>query len=323
MRVTAARPYTYETAISSTEYDATSSRELIDRLRRRLPQSRGVWARDLESQGSDAGSVVARDARTVVVLHDRMWGRTEATRADRDAIERRLVDEGPSFLRVVLIDDAPVPAWAESADSFVAAGGEIDRFVDALVTAIETSGGHTRADPEADVATRAAQGERWSKDRDSFLNSHRAASVCTREFDRLVDEVERRVKAIAAEGGVTLEKNAIVRTPGRCVVQYGPVALTISWVRLRGDSVADGRLMVIEWAGTIRRGTTQIPERAAVARPAKPAVVRREDVLLADAAGEQSWTWRREGSAFGRHTSEELAALAVDSLRAAAAEVAS
>ena len=68
MRVTAAaRPYTYETAISSTEYDATSSRELVDRLRRRLPPSRGVWARDLENEGSDADAVVARDARTVVV----------------------------------------------------------------------------------------------------------------------------------------------------------------------------------------------------------------------------------------------------------------
>jgi len=321
MRVTT-RPYTYETAISSTEYDAASSRELVDRLRRRLPEARAVWARGVAGDLTDAATAVAREARTVVVLHDRMWGRTEATRADREAIERRLVDEGPGFLRVVPIDDAPIPDWAGSVDSFVATGGEIDHFVDALVRAIASSGGETQADLAADVATRAAQDERWTRDRDSFLNSHRAASVCSREFDRLVDEVERRVKALSVESGVALEKNAIVRTPGRCVVQYGPVALTISWVRLRGDSVADGRLMVIEWAGTIRRGTMQIPERAALARPARPAVVRREDVLVADAANEQGWSWRREGSAFGRHSSDELAALAVDSLRAAAAEVA-
>jgi hypothetical protein len=43
------------------------------------------------------------------------------------------------------------------------------------------------------------------------------------------------------------------RVPKRCTVQLGPVALTLSWVRTRPDTVATGRLMIIEWEGPVGR----------------------------------------------------------------------
>ncbi len=310
----------YDVAISSTEYDVTLERVLADRLRRRLPAADAVWTRDGQAALGVPALVdvpMVEEARMVVVLHDRMWGQTDATRGDRSDILGRIERDGPDFLRVLLLDDAPPPPWMVEVSRV--SETDLDAYVENLVDAVQGRGGLTRADPAVDVAARAAGDEQHSRESATFLASHRANSALTRELERLVDEVARRAGALEAElPGV---KVGVARSPGRCVVQFGPVALTLSWVRVRGDSVTDGRLMIIEWVGTVRRGTERIPERAVHATAPRPATVRREDVLVADATKEAGWLWRREGAAFGRHTSAELAAMHVDSLLAAAREL--
>ncbi len=151
-------------------------------------------------------------------------------------------------------------------------------------------------------------------DKEDFLDSHRALAVCAREFDRLADDVAKRVLDLQDEAKGL--KADVRRSPGRCIVQLGPVALTISWLRTRGETVSHGRLLIVEWDGTVGANGAQeyvngVPT-VAVTRTAK---VVRELVYLAEANDEKSWTWRREGK-FGRksYRSGELAKSVVSSV---------
>jgi hypothetical protein len=64
-------------------------------------------------------------------------------------------------------------------------------------------------------------------DREDFLDSHRALAVCAREFDRLADDISKRVADLEDEAKGL--KADIRRSPGRMIAQLGPVALKKSW----------------------------------------------------------------------------------------------
>lgn len=142
--------------------------------------------------------------------------------------------------------------------------------------------------------------------RGEFLAHPRAAVLCAREFDRLSDHLAATVTTGAATGHLT---NADVRrAPGRCIVQLGPVALTVSWVRARVDTVADGRLLVIEWLGVVGRApmvSTERPSPADVQRSG--AKLLSEIVLRADALSERDWFWSDEAPPQVRYRSPDLA----------------
>lgn len=145
-----------------------------------------------------------------------------------------------------------------------------------------------------------------------FLGSSRAVPICAREFARLGDGIEKRLATIGdSHPGTTPE---VRRTPGRCIVQLGPVALTISWVRDHVDTVAAGRLLVAEWRGTVASATPRLPETAGRSTRASAATLVREQVLLADATGEADWRWRPESRKHAGYESRDLATRCVDSL---------
>lgn len=152
-------------------------------------------------------------------------------------------------------------------------------------------------------------------DRPSFLASHRALAVCTREFGKLSDGVVDGVEALAASGAA--EKPVVRTMPGRCIVQLGPVALTIAWLRSTLDSVADGQLLVMVWRGNVAPKMTRLPEQQA-SRGAGAAVpvALLEESLTAAGQDEASWTWRL-GADMQDFTSAELAARCVKLLREA------
>jgi hypothetical protein len=156
-----------------------------------------------------------------------------------------------------------------------------------------------------------AEAERRRTARDAYLQSPRALPVCTRELDRLAAAVEERAKALAAHLGTTVE---IRRAPGRCIVQLGPVALTLSWVRDRADTVANGCLLVGEWEGIVARGANRVPERSLDPYLGKTATMLREVELIADATEEKDWRWRRTGADAEGYDSRELAERSVESL---------
>jgi hypothetical protein len=151
--------------------------------------------------------------------------------------------------------------------------------------------------------------------REAFLDSARAGSVLTRELDRLIDRIVERMAVI--DDDPLLPDSEIRRTPGRLIVQLGPVALTVSWIRGADNSIASGRLMVVEWLGTVARGATRVPERIAATNAGHTARVQAEDILAPEATSEADWTWCREAARTERSHSVDLAERCVSSLHAA------
>ncbi len=145
-----------------------------------------------------------------------------------------------------------------------------------------------------------------------FLGSARAQSVCVRELDRLATSIADRLAASDDMlQGTTAE---LRRSPGRCIVQVGPVALTMSWVRGNVDTVSNGRLMIVEWRGMVGRPNAASPEQRVASRASIPAKVVHETVLVADATSERDWLWRREDAEGIAFASPDLASHCVDSL---------
>jgi hypothetical protein len=151
-------------------------------------------------------------------------------------------------------------------------------------------------------------------DKEDFLDSHRALAVCAREFDRLAEDISKRV--IGLENEEKGLKADVRRSPGRCIVQLGPVALTISWLRTRAETVSQGRLLIVEWNGTVgANGAQEYVNGVPTVAVTQTAKVVRETVFLPDASDEKTWTWRREGKN-GRKAwkSPELAKSVVSSI---------
>jgi len=167
---------------------------------------------------------------------------------------------------------------------------------------------------------------RDAQDRPSFVASHRALAVCTREFSRLAGEVTLALTALNVAG--ELEKALVVQSPGRCIAQVGPVALTITWLRSRLDVVADGELLVVVWHGNVAPPSARFRERvhkgptsaATGAGPTAQALW--EEVFSVRADSEESWRWLPTAAdvAGTSYTSTVLAARGVERLRLAYAE---
>jgi hypothetical protein len=139
--------------------------------------------------------------------------------------------------------------------------------------------------------------------------------VCTRELARLSDEV---VRGVAALSGTPVEHKAVVRQwPDRCIVQLGPVALTLAWLRSSHDSVATGELLAIVWRGAVAPRRTYAPERPDKRPAPLPATALWEQVLTAVGDSEAEWRWQPHHAAAGRCSSTELAASCVERLRVA------
>jgi hypothetical protein len=318
---TSARPQ-YETAVLGAEYESDTARFLSDRLRSRLAESRSVWTRDpmVPVAESVTADEACTNARTVIILYDRLWGRTSPTSDDRAALEARIARGGGSSIFFISLDETPIPSWARKAKATDLGKKPLDESIDIVLEAIRENGGRVRADLPEDATARVANDERIVRDRDGYLASHRSGPACARELERLADDVIQRVESIErdeAAGEIEVRRGA-----GRCIIQLGPVALTMSWIRSRTDAVIEGRLMIMEWDGIVRRGTDQVPERMPVRHAFRPATLLREDVFVADAATEQNWRWRRDGRALGMYTSRDLAARCLASLTARLGEVA-
>lgn len=156
---------------------------------------------------------------------------------------------------------------------------------------------------------------RYGFDRPEYLASHKSLAVCQRELTRLTASISAQVQAMADADGLTA---TIRRSPDRCILQLGPVALSVAWLRSTMDSVAEGELLIMTWNGTLN-GTTSArakysPERAT--KPESSASIAWQDTFTAEADDEASWGWKSAGRA-GRQTTDDVAALAIKRLREA------
>jgi hypothetical protein len=151
--------------------------------------------------------------------------------------------------------------------------------------------------------------------RQPFLASHKAVAACTREFVRLGREV---LDGVAALPGAAAEEKAVVRqSPERCILQLGPVALTLAWLRSTHDSVAMGELLVIVWRGAVAPRTKHQPERPVAGPAPLGATPLWEQVLTPVGDSEATWAWQPRGTEIGRCSSSVLAARCVEQLQAA------
>lgn len=151
--------------------------------------------------------------------------------------------------------------------------------------------------------------------RQPFLASHKAVAACTREFVRLGREV---VDGVAALPGPAAEEKAVIRqSPERCIVQLGPVALTLAWLRSTHDSIAMGELLVIVWRGSVAPRTKHQPERPVAGPAPLGATPLWEQVLTPAGDSEATWAWQARATDVGRCSSSQLATRCVEQLHVA------
>lgn len=155
-----------------------------------------------------------------------------------------------------------------------------------------------------------------------YTSSYRANAACVRELARLHDEIAASLtgsRGIPADAGVP-EEPVVRRSPARCLVQLGPVALTLAWLQRAQGTVADGELLVVVWRGEVAVRTPQGFERAYHRSGATSATALWESVLVVAAKSENEWGWATAGSEEDAMSSAELAHRCVDRLRTAYAE---
>src|SRR5260370_20628224 len=168
-----------EVAISSTEYDLAIGRDLAERLTTRLSAGSknaihiGATADVATSRTKDDTAMWAK-ARIVVVLHDRLWGKTPATALAATALTARKARSTAKTIRVIRLDDAPLQACLRGADTRQISQG-LDTIADWVAAAVGSAGGSLKKGP-ASAQGRAPAPPRQLRPQDAatFLWSSRA-----------------------------------------------------------------------------------------------------------------------------------------------------
>ena len=155
-----------------------------------------------------------------------------------------------------------------------------------------------------------------------YTSSFRANAACARELARLYDEIAASLSGarVPADAKVVEEPPVVRRSPARCLVQLGPVALTVAWLQRAQGTVADGELLVVVWRGEVAVRTPQGFERAHQQSGASLATALWETVLVVSAQSETQWGWAPASGGGDALSSPALAARCVERLRAAYAE---
>ncbi len=149
-----------------------------------------------------------------------------------------------------------------------------------------------------------------------FLKSHRAITACAREIEALADAIVTAVDAWHSNG--LPEKPTARRSPGRCVVQVGAVALSFAWLPATHKDIAAGELLMIVWHGIVGPRRDHQFERVARAPIPHTATEVWEQVFHPGVVGAESWRWcESEGTPQEGFTATALASLGVERLQAA------
>jgi hypothetical protein len=272
----------------------------MQRLRARLDTPIFDAAERDEADAHDVPPALRSDARVVVVLHQRLWGETAATRRDRVIIERRVAQQGNGFLVFVSLEPRiELPSWVAAAHGCTALSPDGVAEVEAITAAVERSGGVTRAAHASSMfglETGTEMRERQEEDQSSF----KMANLAQREVTALLDQIEKGVEELKAR--FPDREIAARRTPERCLIQAGDVALSVSWLRPAPQENGYGTLLVIEWAGTVTFPGEPL-------HPRHRATVVREHALHLETVAWPAWNWSADEMPLRKYTSSDLASL--------------
>jgi hypothetical protein len=104
-----------------------------------------------------------------------------------------------------------------------------------------------------------------------------------RELDMLAAEVKEWPRFEDAHGSPQPVELQLL--PNRLVVRLAHIGITFSWVPGGSGTVADGRLLVIQWDGAAKgRGTAALK----LANPV------RERIYRAEGSSPETWKWRAD-----------------------------
>jgi hypothetical protein len=273
--------YRHELAISATTYDTLLVRELTERLTPRLGVE-PVWSLSSVATADDTPHPLANEtSRLVLVLHQRLWSRDASTQVDARMLGDRLQARRESVC-VVTLDAEPLADWLTIAPACSLSEVGIDGAIAFVLEAIATCGGVPLA-PRASATQKHADEDRFERPA-PFLEQHRAFSSLRHELDALA-------AALTAKGGGVTHGAPdrvpeLYSLPNRLVVRLGSSGLSFSWIGGGLGTVADGRLLVIEWTG-MRPSTRGVT-------PLQSAIPVRERVYRPEAAGPDGWRWRAD-----------------------------
>ena len=273
------KAYDHDLAISAVSYDSLLVGELISRLRPRLEQS-AVWAGQTPDAPETAFPVLGRGARAVLVLLHPLWSREPRTAADSGVLRQRMKRQ-PGSVVVLVLDDAVVPDWLETARRHDLAKDGLDPLVETLLTVISNHGGPLR---ELEPVTVGEAQPRYLHDSPQpFLEQARAQMALRRELESMSAELHARLVDDEADEDLFVE---VVSLPNRFVGRHGDAAVSFSWVAGRGGAITAGRLLVIQWSGLApgKKGMVAL----------QTATREREVVYAAEGAGPTSWCWRAD-----------------------------
>ena len=273
--------FSHDIAISAVSYDAMLVAELTERLASRL-RTAPVWAGHSQAEPSGAApTLLAESSRIALVLHQRLWRHDIATQSDHAVLSVRLRHH-PESVRVVTLDDSPLPellATPERRDFAVDGLEGVARF--ALEAIAGAGGSLRRAEPERPAATEEKAG--WSNAPPPFLSQPRALLSLKRELDALAAVLEPQLQVGARAKDRVIELHS---SPHRLLARVAGTAISFSWVPGGLGTVADGRLLVIQWMGVDaqHRGIEALKFGSPV----------HERVYRAESTGPDDWRWRTD-----------------------------
>lgn len=309
------RAFKYDVAITAADFDALSVAELKRRLEQRLTKPVYVAPKAGDKPRTAAATAALRkaiekDSRVVVVLFQRLWGISSVSAVELAGVKARIGTAKKKDVVVIPIDNAPIPGWLKATLLKSSDSPTSTAAIHAIVDAVATAGGTPKKLTDAVLAARAADDEKRAKARASFLSSQRAMALINRELDSLSSTVLKLCETPGTlPAGFAAEAR---RTPDRYTVQIGPVGLSFSWIRGRSNAIADGQLLVIEWAGQL--GDQHANGNGNGNGDSKTAMPAFEHVLQPHATSPEDWQWRRTDLDLCSYTTRDLAAQCVASV---------
>lgn len=301
--------FSCDLAIFAVASDSALVTELMAALSPRL-QTLPVWVGHVEQATATASAANADDWRMALLLYQRLWQHDEATHAESSTLRKRL-RERPGSVCVMRLDDTPLPVWLGDAPTYDLQASGLDDAADFAVNAIVSIGGTVRPANGGESDGDAAEApRRWVDAPTPFLGQLRAHSALRHELDAM---------SVALKSEVALRQDAepespceLHALPNRLIARFGDRGLSFSWIGAALPSVAEGRLLVIEW-----RGVSQQTRGVAALKSAVPV---REEIYRPEGKNAEGWHWRKDvpnGRAF---STANLIAQAVSGLALTAAE---
>lgn len=292
--------FDFDVAISFLHEDVDVARELQDGIGEALTVF-VYTSRQEEVAGTDGlesfREVFRHRSRLAVVLLRDRWGRTPWTRVEMEAITDRFLKEGPGFLFVVMMDEAPPPPWIpEKLIRFNLKDFGTREAIGAIKARALEQGSRIVRPTSAFLAQRAQERAEFAKKKMSLLRSEAGVRQAEAEANRLMGLIEVKAKeAIAAAPGLGIEFG---RQDVACGMKTPGVAVVCGYQNNIVNALDNARITIREW-----RGGVILPGEAGryIHEPKELA----KRILAPEFTREVGWGWRDAGDEW--ISSEEVA----------------